>query len=190
MGLYAAVGKRLFDLGVGTIVLIVTSPLVLLTALVIWLDDRNTPIFRQQRVGRSGRPFRLTKFRTMPVGTPDKPSRGAKEFKITRIGSLLRRTSLDELPQLWNILKGDMSIVGPRPALPVQSSVIEGRRRVGADQIKPGVTGLAQLHSYDNMPEEEKVAWDGKYAANVTFLRDIGIIFRTIGYVFRKPPSY
>jgi O-antigen biosynthesis protein WbqP len=170
--------------------LVVLSPIMAVTALLIRMEDRGPAIFRQQRVGQGGRPFQVMKFRSMPVNTPNVPSASAKALTVTRVGKIIRRTNIDELPQLITIFRGDMSIVGPRPALFTQESLLEMRKANGALDAKPGLTGLAQVHSYDNMPEEEKARWDGEYARNISFLGDLSIIFRTFGYLARRPPSY
>jgi O-antigen biosynthesis protein WbqP len=126
----------------------------------------------------------------MPVNTGDMPSAEARSTKVTKVGKLIRRTNIDELPQLFNVVKGDMSLVGPRPALPIQRQLCEYRGQIGALACKPGLTGLAQINSYDGMPEREKAEWDGRYASGVSFLTDIDIIARTLGYLLKRPPVY
>src|SRR5205823_7797451 len=120
-------------------------------ALLIHLEDRGPVLFRQQRSGRDGRPFRIFKFRSMPVNTGDVPSSQARSLRVTRVGQIIRRLNIDELPQLINILRGDMSVVGPRPALPTQTALLDMRKANAAIKCKPGLTGLAQVNSYDNM---------------------------------------
>jgi len=132
----------------------------------------------------------VTKFRSMPVTTADIPSAQAGALRVTRVGAIIRRTNIDELPQLFNILKGEMSIVGPRPPLPSQTRLLELRAAEGALDVAPGLTGLAQIKSYDGMPETEKAAYDGQYARNVTFLNDTMIVLRTFGYLAHRPPVY
>ena len=126
----------------------------------------------------------------MPVGTPDMPSASAKGLSLTRVGRILRRTNFDELPQFINVLKGDMSVVGPRPALFTQNDVLELRKRNGAYYIRPGLTGLAQINSYDGMPPEEKVEWDGSYAKEISFSHDLKIMVATLKYFLKPPPVY
>jgi O-antigen biosynthesis protein WbqP len=188
--MYRNILKRILDIVVASLALILLSPVVLVVALWIYLEDRGPIFFTQQRIGRGGRTFNFLKFRSMPVDTKNVPSVKAKELPVTGIGKIIRRTSIDELPQLINILKGDMSLVGPRPAIASQEKLLLLRRKVGADEIAPGLTGLAQVNAYDNMPENEKARWDGEYAANLTFLTDLKIVLRTFTYLTRKPPVY
>jgi len=182
--------KRVIDVVFSAIALLVLSPLMLLVGVLIRMEDGGPALFRQVRVGQYGKPFTLLKFRSMPVNTGDIPSVQAREVRITRVGRVIRRLNIDELPQLVNILKGEMSLVGPRPALPVQKELINMRRHNGALACKPGLTGLAQVNAYDGMPEEEKAAWDGKYAANVSLANDLMIILRTFLYLTKRPPVY
>lgn len=163
---------------------------MLLTALVIRLDDGGPSMFRQKRVGRNGNIFEVLKFRSLPVNTGDMPSSHAGALRPTRVGKVIRRTNIDELPQLVNIFRGDMSLVGPRPALPTQAQLLAMRDEVGALDCKPGLTGLAQVNAYDGMPDTEKVNWDGKYAARVSFMKDLMIVLRTFSYLTRRPPVY
>jgi O-antigen biosynthesis protein WbqP len=132
----------------------------------------------------------VLKFRSMPVSTPNMPSALVGQIKITRVGKVIRRTNLDELPQLINILRGQMSVVGPRPPLPSQQELCQIRQSNGALACKPGLTGLAQVNAYDGMPEKEKARWDGIYAASLSFISDMTIIFRTFRYLSKRPPVY
>jgi lipopolysaccharide/colanic/teichoic acid biosynthesis glycosyltransferase len=188
--MYGGVLKRCCDVFVCVVLLVLLSPLLALAALVISIEDGGPPIFRQQRIGRSGVPFTIYKFRSMPVGTPNMPSATAGELRVTRVGRILRRTNIDELPQLWNVLKGDMSLVGPRPALPSQSALLALREAAGVLRLRPGLTGLAQVNAYDGMPETEKVQWEDRYARRVSFGSDLAILLRTFVYLLRRPPSY
>ena len=126
----------------------------------------------------------------MPVCTKNFTSDKIEQIELSWVGRLIRRTNLDELPQLFNVLRRDMSIVGPRPAIPSQSVLLEARLKNDATQCLPGLTGLAQISSYDGMPVQEKADLDGKYAGNITFSRDLFIILKTIGYLFKPPPVY
>lgn len=188
--MYPRYGKRLFDIFLSGFALLLLSPVMLLVALAILIEDGRPVLFRQQRVGRMGTPFTVLKFRSMPVNTGDLPSAQAKSVRITQVGTVIRRTNIDELPQLFNILRGDMSIVGPRPALASQKELYEFRQQGGALRCKPGLTGLAQINSYDNMPDKEKAGWDAQYCARVTFLTDIKIILHTFFYLLKPPPTY
>jgi O-antigen biosynthesis protein WbqP len=190
MSLYRRGGKRLLDALLAGAALVLLSPLLAITAAAIWLEDRHGPLFRQERVGRHGRPFRLVKFRSMPVGTPSVPSDAARQLRVTRVGRLIRLTNVDELPQLWCVLRGDMSLVGPRPALPSQRELVALRRARGVEALAPGLTGLAQVNAYDGMPESEKVEWDARYVARVGLAADLGIMLATVGYLLRRPPVY
>ncbi len=188
--MYRSVGKRIFDIASSSAVVLVLSPFLGITALSIRLEDGGPALFRQRRIGRGGRNFTLLKFRSMPVQTQDVPSGQAQLVTITRVGRIIRRTNLDEIPQLLNILKGDMSVVGPRPALSSQDELLKIRRENGAMDCKPGLTGLAQINSYDGMSETQKAQWDGKYARSVSFLQDMKIILGTLRYLMKSPPVY
>jgi O-antigen biosynthesis protein WbqP len=189
-GFYWRGGKRGLDLLLAAIALMLLSPLLLLIALAVWLEDRGPALFRQARIGREGHPFTLVKFRSMPIGTAHLPSSSATSLRVTRVGSVIRRLNLDELPQLLNILAGEMSIVGPRPALASQTELLELRRANGAMNLRPGLTGLAQIRGYDGMPIDEKAAADAEYARRASLPLDVAIILRTVGYLFRRPPVY
>jgi lipopolysaccharide/colanic/teichoic acid biosynthesis glycosyltransferase len=189
-GFYRMAGKRLIDIVFATAALVVLSPLLVAVAAGVWLGDRGTPLFRQQRIGRDGVPFTLLKFRSMPVGSVNVPKTDGARIQVTRVGRFLRRSNIDELPQLVNILAGQMSIVGPRPALPAQEGLIALRRASGALSCAPGLTGLAQVNSHDGMSVEAKAEWDARYAAAITLTGDLRIICRTFGYLLRPPPIY
>jgi lipopolysaccharide/colanic/teichoic acid biosynthesis glycosyltransferase len=187
---YAPSGKRTFDvLGSGAL-LVASSPILAAAAAAIWLEDRHSPLFRQHRVGRNGDTFTIVKFRSMKIDTRSVASADASEAWVTKVGRIIRRTNLDELPQLWCVLRGDMSLVGPRPALPSQTQLVAMRQRKGANGVRPGLTGLAQLRAYDGMPDEEKSDHDAQYASSVSMRADITILVGTIAYLFRKPPTY
>lgn len=187
---YARFGKRAVDVVASLAVIVVLSVVLVLLALAARLSSPGPAIFRQTRVGRDGRPFTLLKFRSMPVDTGDIASDRIDAVAIRPFGRLIRRTNLDELPQLFNILRGDMSLIGPRPSLPSQTELVELRRANGALGCRPGLTGLAQVNSFDGMTIAQKAAWDGRYAARITLVRDIAIVWRTFGYLRRPPPTY
>ena len=191
MGLvYQARGKRLLDIGTAVLGLLITAPIAAVIAVAIRLDDGGPLIFTQERIGRNERHFRIHKFRSMPVSNPNVPSAHADALPITRVGRFLRRSNLDEIPQLVNVLMGTMSLVGPRPALPSQVELIELRRMNVAAGVLPGITGLAQINGYDGMADEVKVGFDGQYSANISFRADIVILLRTLGYLLKPPPRY
>ena len=154
-----------------------------LIAVAVVLDSPGGAIFAQERVGRDNRLFRLYKFRSMRRGTPNISTAELQAHAashVTRIGAFLRRTSLDELPQLVNILRGEMSLVGPRPALPSQSHLNELRTAEGVADLLPGITGWAQINGRDELTDEQKVAHDAYYRHHRSFRLDLAILFRTV----------
>ena len=187
---YREGGKRAFDSAVAALALVALSPIIAVVAICIVIDDGGPVLFRQRRIGRGGAEFELLKFRSMPVGTKAVPSNLARDLKVTRVGKPIRRFSLDELPQLLNILRGDMSLVGPRPPLPEQRELIERRRAGSSLDLRPGLTGLAQIKGYEGMPVVEKAGWDEAYAKRITLRRDLSIIARTFRYLGEPPPAY
>ncbi|CAM1348048.1 sugar transferase [Tenacibaculum insulae] len=182
--------KRLFDILLAIILMMVLIPIYLIVALIIFLQDFGTPIFKQMRVGKSGKEFMFYKFRSMPLKTPNVESHQKNKLKITPFGKLIRRTNLDELPQFLNVLKGDMSFIGPRPPIPSQEKLITMRRENKSLFLKPGLTGWAQVNSYDNMPEKVKAKFDGEYAERISLKMDLLILFKTLEYFTKKPPAY
>ena len=182
--------KRLGDMALAILLLLFLFPLYVLLALIIWFQDGAPAIFKQRRVGRNGQEFMFYKFRSMPVSTPNVESRETQKLQITPFGKFIRRTNLDELPQIYNVLKGDMSFIGPRPPICSQNELIEMRRANGALAIQPGMTGWAQVNAYDGMPPEQKAAFDGEYANRFSIRIDLLILAKTVGYFFKKPPTY
>jgi O-antigen biosynthesis protein WbqP len=179
--------KRLLDFVAALVLLILTAPVMLLIALLIYLDDPGKVMYTQTRAGRKHRPFIIYKFRTMYLNTPSLSTEDMQRSglsPITRVGKWLRQTSLDELPQLWNVLVGDMSLVGPRPALLSQQVVLEGRESSGVDGLLPGITGLAQVMGRDDLDDQTKLTYDHQYLQNLTLLYDIKIMLMTVGAVF------
>jgi O-antigen biosynthesis protein WbqP len=126
----------------------------------------------------------------MPVSTPNLASADAREVTISPLGKFIRRTNIDELPQLFNILRGEMSLIGPRPALASQADLLRMRDAVRVMRARPGLTGLAQVNSYDGMSEAEKVEWERRYVERITLAVDVGIMARTFVYLLRPPPVY
>ncbi|MCQ2480804.1 MAG: sugar transferase [Clostridia bacterium] len=173
--------KRLFDITVSFIALILLCPLLLLVSLMIFLDDGSPVIFKQSRVGKDNQLFNIYKFRTMKRDTVNVASAELEnpDACITKTGRFLRKSSLDELPQLINILKGDMSFVGPRPLIPEESEIRELRAKYNVYSVRPGMTGLAQINGRDTISDEEKAAYDKQYVESRSFFGDIGIIIRT-----------
>lgn len=172
--------KRLMDV---TICLVLALPALIITVLIapfVWRETGANPIFRQRRVGRDGHLFTMLKLRTMRSDTPDRASHEVGHHAITRTGRLMRRTKVDELPQLWNVLVGDMSLVGPRPCLPVQTILVEERHRLGVDRLRPGVTGVAQLKGLDMSQPRELARVDALYLNNWSIGRDIALLAQTV----------
>ncbi|HTM98851.1 MAG TPA: sugar transferase [Pedobacter sp.] len=182
--------KRVIDIILSLFALVFLSPILLICSIIIFLQDFGPVIFKHKRVGRDGEEFWFYKFRSMPVNTPNVQSSETSKLKITAFGKFIRRTSIDELPQLFNIIKGDMSIIGPRPPIPTQYGLIALRKENGALKCRPGLTGLAQVNSYDFMPEEAKASFDGVYAAKISFISDLKILLQTFLYLTKKPPTY
>jgi lipopolysaccharide/colanic/teichoic acid biosynthesis glycosyltransferase len=171
---------------------IVAAPLIALAAVAIRLESPGHPIYRQRRVGRDGRPFEIYKLRTMVRGAEFTGAGLAiqeGDDRITRVGQILRRYSLDELPNLWNVLRGDMSIVGPRPTLTVQVEQYTERQR-GRLAVKPGLTGWAQVHGRASLPWTERIELDLWYVEHRSLALDLKIIARTIGMVLTGQGLY
>lgn len=178
--------KRIIDVVLSLCGIIVLSPVLLLIALWIKLDSKGPVFFRQKRVGKGKTHFSILKFRTMYADTPsDVPTHLLKDPQalITKSGHFLRKTSLDELPQMFNILAGQMSIIGPRPALWNQYDLIEERDRWGANDVLPGLTGWAQVNGRDELPIPVKARYDGEYAKRISLAFDVKIFLKTIGNV-------
>lgn len=171
--------KRLFDLSASALLLLVAWPFMLVIALVVRQTSEGPAIFSQTRVGRNETSFRCLKFRTMAQGTPNVSSHHASDAWITPVGAILRRFKLDELPQLFNVIRGEMSLVGPRPCLPVQSELIAERRKRGVFTIRPGITGIAQLAGIDMSEPQRLAIADSDYVRNHSLAGDIVILLRT-----------
>jgi O-antigen biosynthesis protein WbqP len=182
--------KRLFDFIVSIIIFLIISPFLFVIGIIISFQDGHSPIFKQIRVGKDGKKFIFYKFRSMPIDTPNIESNEVSKLKVTPFGKFIRRTNLDELPQLFNILNGSMSFIGPRPCIPIQIELIDLRKMNGSIKIKPGLTGWAQVNSYDFMPNKVKADYDYFYTSNMSFLLDLKIIFKTLYYLTKTPPTY
>ena len=179
--------KRFFDIILSLVAIIVFSWLLIIIAIAIVVEDKGNILFKQKRIGKNKKEYYIYKFRTMKVSTPqDVPTHllDNPESYITKIGGFLRRTSLDELPQLFNILKGDMSIVGPRPALWNQFDLIDLRDKNGSNSVRPGLTGWAQVNGRDELPIDVKAGFDGEYIKKMSIVFDIKIILMTVVSVF------
>ncbi|EGJ43178.1 sugar transferase [Streptococcus sanguinis] len=181
--------KRTLDIVLSFLGMLVLSPFFLLLVLAIKLDSKGPVLFKQKRVGLHKKHFYILKFRTMRIDTPkDTPTHLLEnpEQWITKVGKFLRKTSLDELPQIWNIFVGDMSIIGPRPALWNQYDLIEERDRYGANDVLPGLTGWAQIHGRDELPISKKAELDGYYVQHLSFGLDVRCFFGTIKSVVKS----
>ena len=170
---------RLLDIFFSSLGLIIGAPLLLVLTLIGWFDTRS-PLFRQVRVGRNQQPFTLVKFRTMRVGTASVATHLASSSAITPFGSFLRRTKLDELPQLWNVFWGNMSLVGPRPCLPNQYELIAARQALGVFNARPGITGLAQVQGIDMSTPEKLAQIDAQMLQTLTLSDYFRYILQTV----------
>lgn len=178
-GLYAF-GKRCMDLSAAIAILLLLGWAMAIIALLIKADSPGPAIFAQRRVGRQGKLFTCFKFRTMRVGAREAATHEVASQWVTRVGGFLRRSKLDELPQIFNILRNEMSLVGPRPCLPLQVELIAERSSRGALDLKPGVTGLAQINDIDMREPRTLAMWDARYGAFRTLLLDVVILVRTV----------
>ncbi|SHH14337.1 O-antigen biosynthesis protein WbqP [Virgibacillus chiguensis] len=168
--------KRLVDILLSFIGIVLLSPFILLLVIAIKIDSKGPVLFKQKRVGIHKEHFHILKFRTMRIDTPkDTPTHLLEDPAqyITKVGKFLRKTSLDELPQIWNIFVGQMSIIGPRPALWNQDDLIAERDKYGANDVKPGLTGWAQINGRDELPIEVKAKLDGEYVERMNFFFDV-----------------
>ena len=181
--------KRFLDFILSLLAFCVLSPLFAAVSLAIKLDSKGPVLFRQKRIGKGKTHFEMLKFRTMRTDTPkDMPTHLLEnpDAFITKVGAFLRKTSLDELPQLINIIKGEMSIVGPRPALWNQFDLIEERDKYGANDVRPGLTGWAQVNGRDELEISAKAKFDGEYVQKTSLIFDIKCILKTVLGVLRK----
>ena len=187
--MYQKFGKRFLDILLSACGILVLSPVYFLVALAIKIDDPGPVFFRQKRVGLHKSHFQILKFRTMKMETPkDVPTHllDNPQQYITRVGRVLRKTSLDELPQIFQIFTGDMSIIGPRPALWNQYDLIAERDKYGANDVRPGLTGWAQINGRDELPIDVKARLDGEYVEKLSFAFDCKCFFGTIISVLKS----
>lgn len=187
MGLYARAVKRPLDLGGAALALLLLSPLLAAVALAIRLESPGPVFYLQERIGRHGAPFRLVKFRSMVAGA-ERLGAGvlveANDARITRVGGWLRRWSLDELPQLFNVVAGSMSLVGPRPTLRYQVEQYDERQRRRL-LVRPGITGWAQVHGRNSIPWDERIRLDLEYVDRLSLATDLRVLARTLPTVVR-----
>lgn len=173
--------KKLFDYVSSFLGIVILSPILIITSILIKAESKGPVIFKQKRPGVNNKIFNIYKFRSMRIDTPDLATDKIEATVfITKTGRFIRRTSIDELPQLFNILKGDMSVVGPRPALYNQYELIEKRTNANVHTVKPGITGLAQVMGRDNITDDQKVQYDKFYVENQSFVLDMNILYKTV----------
>jgi lipopolysaccharide/colanic/teichoic acid biosynthesis glycosyltransferase len=184
--------RRAIDISVSAVLLVLSAPVLLAAAIAVRLESAGHPIYRQRRAGRDGRPFDVIKLRTMVDGAEHIGAGLAineNDSRITRVGAFLRRTSLDELPNLLNVLRGDMSLIGPRPTLPAQVAQYTPRQR-GRLQIKPGITGWAQVNGRTSLPWSERIELDIYYIEHRSLALDVRILWRTVTMVLGGSDLY
>lgn len=184
-GFYEKFGKRIMDVILSLLALIVLSPVMLVVWCLVKIKLGSPAIFKQERPGKDGKIFKLYKFRTMTDERDENGELLPDEIRLTKFGKRLRSTSLDELPELWNIIKGDMSIVGPRPLL-VRYLPLYDERQARRHEVRPGFTGLAQVKGRNSISWEEKFEWDIRYVDNITFWGDVKIVFNTVKVVLKR----
>ncbi len=180
--------KRFLDTCVAIILGILLSWLLVIIAILVKLTSKGPVFFKQERFGLNSKPFTLYKFRSMTNGAPVKANSEFDDITsyITPFGMFIRKTSIDELPQLINIIKGDMSFIGPRPLAITDEKVLQMRRENGADQVRPGISGLAQVNGRNNITDENKAAYDAKYATRLSMQLDIVLIIETLISVIKR----
>ena len=187
--MYIRFFKRLCDFCISLICSIIFLPIFIILIIVVKLDSKGPVFFRQERVGKDKKLFHILKFRTMKVDTPKEiPTCMLEnpEQYITRVGKFLRKTSLDELPQIWNILAGQMSLIGPRPVIPREKELIAERDLYGANDIRPGLTGWAQINGRDEVSWKETARLDGEYVQKMSISFDVKCFFKTIVAVLKR----
>lgn len=180
--------KRFFDILVSLLAILILSPLFAAVAVIILIDDGAPVVFKQKRIGRDAKPFMVYKFRTMKKDTRTAATINLTESsaQITRSGRFLRKTSIDELLQLFNVLDGTMSIVGPRPLIPEEKEIHAMRTLYGVYKVRPGITGLAQVNGRDALDDAAKAEYDREYVQKQSFMLDLKILFHTVMVVLKR----
>ena len=180
--------KRIFDFTVSLMLIIILFPVFLIVAFIVLIDSGYPVIFKQYRVGKDNKLFYIYKFRTMKVNTRNTSTDDLTEANavITKSGRILRKTSLDELPQLFNVLTGKMSFVGPRPLIPEEKEIRIIRKEYNVYSVRPGITGLAQVNGRDMLSAKEKALFDKEYVEKQSILLDIKILFKTVAVVLKR----
>ncbi|WP_317627662.1 sugar transferase [Leuconostoc mesenteroides] len=180
--------KRFFDLLLAIFLFIILLLPLVIIALIVKLTSKGPILFIQERYGRNSRPFKLYKFRSMTDSAPQIANSKFTDIQnyITPFGMFIRKTSLDELPQLWNIIKGDMSFIGPRPLAKTDEKVLSLRKQNGADQVLPGISGLAQINGRNNISDEDKATYDAIYVLKMSLHFDCVLILKTVFHVLKR----
>ena len=178
--MYKFFGKRVLDIAISLWTLIIVSPLLAVISIILLVHTRKSPFFFQTRVGYRGKLFRVFKFKTLTDARDSEGLLLPDDLRSFPLGTFLRRSSLDDLPQLVNIIKGDMSIVGPRPWIPEQLDVFPGRCRMARCSVRPGLTGMAQVYGRNGIPFYRRLCYDIVYARNVSLFMDARIVFQTV----------
>lgn len=184
--------KRILDLFLGVLILFATLIPMVLLALLIRFTTGDAPFFTQIRFGKNGVPFKLYKFRSMSAKAPILSNQDFNNLEsyLTPIGRFIRNTSIDELPQLINIIKGEMSFIGPRPLAETDKNVVEMREKLGADSVLPGITGYAQVNGRNNISDQEKAEFDFEYSQSLSFSMDMRIVIQTFFKVLKQEDVY
>lgn len=179
--------KRCIDFSAALVLLILLSPLWLLISIIIKLESNGPALFKQTRSGKGGKEFTIYKFRTMSVGSPVRTSSDFEDCRphITTVGNILRKTSLDEIPQLLNVIKGDMSLIGPRPVIPMEQDLLLLRKENGSSLLLPGLTGWAQVNGRTKIDNIKKASYDAEYFEKVSLLFDFKILIETLKLLLR-----
>lgn len=180
--------KKLFDYLGAVIILTMLSPIFFVVFIILFITTKNSVFYHQKRVGQGGVMFDIYKFRTLPKGTPILVGKQRIKIRnrVSRFARFLRTTSIDELPQLFNVLKGDMSLIGPRPVVPQEVELVNLRKKLGAMNVKPGLTGLAQVNGRKQLNNIQKARYDAIYAQHVSFKGDVMIILRTLPIIIER----
>ncbi|MDM7530323.1 sugar transferase [Lacticaseibacillus paracasei] len=190
LGAYQEIGKRFFDIIFAVAGLAMCAIPMVIVAFLVRRTSPGPAFFRQLRAGRGGKMFVMYKFRSMYIQAPEKANKDftaeARTQYITRIGKFLRKTSIDELPQMINVLRGEMSFIGPRPLARTDETVLKLRAESGADRVRPGISGLAQVNGRNEISDEVKAKWDADYAQNCTLIEDLKIVVRTLSEVVKQ----
>lgn len=186
--MYTKYIKQFFDLFFATLFIILLSPLLSIVFIILLLTTKDSPIYKQDRVGQYGKIFKIYKFRTLPKNTPILVGQARVKIRnrVSPFARFLRNTSIDELPQLWNVLQGDMSIIGPRPVVPQEAKLVALRTASGAINVKPGITGLAQVKGRKKLNDRQKADYDAIYSQRISAKEDLLILILTLPIIVER----